>query len=50
MKNGKVDSAAKVAPGPALSSTVTDLFAEKGKSAPIGSCERSIESEVGEFP
>ena len=50
MKSGKVDYAAKVAHEPASSSTVTDSSAEKGKSARMGSCERSTESKVGEFP
>ncbi|KAM1686180.1 hypothetical protein TB2_033497 [Malus domestica] len=50
MKSGKVDSAAKVAPRPSPHSVVTDSSAENGKSARVGSCERSTESEVGEFP
>ena len=50
IKSGKVDSAAKVAHGPAPPSAVTDLSAEKGKSASTGSCERSTESKAGEFP
>ena len=49
MKSRKVDSAAKVAPGPVPPSALTDLSAEKGKSARMGSCEKSTEFEAGEF-
>ncbi|KAM1815721.1 hypothetical protein ACFX12_000203 [Malus domestica] len=49
MKSGKVDSATKVAPRPVLLSAVTDSSTEKGKSARMGSCERSTESEARKF-
>ena len=50
MKSGKVDSAAKVAPGPGPPSAVTGSSAEKGKSTRTGSFERSTVFEAGEFP
>ncbi|KAM1560294.1 hypothetical protein TB2_003380 [Malus domestica] len=50
MMSGKVNSAPKMAPGPVRSSVMTNSSTEKGKSACKGSCERSTESEVREFP
>ncbi|KAM1602848.1 hypothetical protein ACFX1Z_029518 [Malus domestica] len=50
MKSRKVNSADKVAPRHVPHSVVTDSSAENGKSAHIGSCEISTESEVREFP
>ncbi|KAM1581846.1 hypothetical protein ACFX10_029648 [Malus domestica] len=49
MKSRKVNSADKVAPKHVHSSAMTDSFAENGKSAHIGSCERSTKFEVREF-
>ncbi|KAB2630819.1 S ribonuclease [Pyrus ussuriensis x Pyrus communis] len=50
MKSGKVDYTAKVVSRLAPPSAMTDSSAEKGKSAHMGSSERSTESEVREFP
>ncbi|KAM2886792.1 hypothetical protein COP2_013834 [Malus domestica] len=50
MKSDKVDSIAKAAPGPVPHSIATSFFAEKGKSAHMGNCEKSTDSEAREFP
>ncbi|KAB2603643.1 S ribonuclease [Pyrus ussuriensis x Pyrus communis] len=50
IKSGKVDSAAKVAPRPVPHFAMTDLSAEKVRSASMCSYERFTESEAGKFP
>ncbi|KAM2546510.1 hypothetical protein TB1_017923 [Malus domestica] len=50
INSGKVDYAAKMASGPVPHFVATNSSAEKGKSARRGNCERSTESEPGEFP
>ncbi|KAM3011228.1 hypothetical protein FF2_029958 [Malus domestica] len=49
MKGEKVDSTAKVVPGPVPPSVVIDSSAKKLMSVRMGSCERSIDYEAGEF-
>lgn len=44
-----MDSTAKVALGPVLTTTRTDSSIENGKSAPMSSCEKSTESVFKEF-
>ena len=50
IRSGKVDFAAKVTLGLNPHFIMTYSSAEKGKSACMGNCEISIESETGSFP